>query len=1291
MAQKIVTSRNAGTDFYSQRRQADQRLRDQESMQSELEQTRAMAAEMADQQALKERLDTPTETIVQTPVEELQDTMITGDPTGAETFVGTQRADLGPQESIQPFPDIQVPEAMVDELEAAGMRQYEQAGLFPDPQTDRISQLNRPEIQAAAEATLTQEAATPRAILTQETGGDQLAKEIDSFVKAEIGEKDGFVNFSDMVNFARKGFDSDAGSLTIFGNKIDTENISASEMDSDPQGVLFRNSDTFNFALKNDRKLNLLKDNSDPNSGLREEAGAAFMIATLLEISNKTLLMNSETDTLTDREYDNALDRGVLGAGISRLAERLMTDPEMQDPNALFTGASDRYGYKSKLTDDEHRIVGEIVLQGLASANWNNLFQEQTITTPEGNTKIVFKTTRAGDAKLNAMRKGIRAKLGMSATRDKPVSLVQTEGGRMRGAAAFVQKRDTGGPLPLENRVKVNGVNIVQEGVDALASRTHTVPMHSAILYSGVLASGTQYTSNNVFSDITKQSNAYFQKKRAQLLKDYKDKGSKVDSNGNPLLTPAMLGSYFDVRSQRERPYRTFEEAAEFNTRQIIENHLSERKETLADGFNRVNTTFHYGYTTINNSTRLMITNDELNYQANKLARFLVHGAEPVLITKSAQGKDGVSGARRALNSAIKKAESNGNKAPGDKGYQKFTREEGFFRVIARSVILGADKMTRADQLKALRDELTEIDPNTGKPLMRLAKWGRQLLRYTQNNVQHNTRVQQAIAAGAKIPSASPLNVTPDLQAFLKQHHDNDTFFFALDGLHELARYLITPDGGKFGTRVKAEVDGNSNGAVIQGYQMGVDNLLRKGGVLYQKIGDTYETDLDLATLSKEEAEALEGDIRDDVFIIMASQTGEVGKLYWGDIFNAIKANPILIKKLMKLPIMTSIYGKDPKHHKQHARQFINDNPELFENVIIENGVTEATLIQELREHIEQGLRLGLGGALEHSKMAKRIGRAHNFANEIMVTVGANGAPVQSGGFEYVDKDPMLAGIRNMPITATGQVKFNFGPGTQSNRPGSPKRFAADISLKERVPSASASAAIKYLGEGEYTSFDLGSKLRNQAAVNATQNIDATIAQLVVARAVKRDPTATVMQIYDAFIGDANSFTDLEQTANSTFDEVNQKYNMLKAEKDSFEDMLKRITVKINQAKETGEMFDLGTEGEYKALGDFYNIGSNGAPRYKTIISSDVRGISTDERNALFKRAAQQMRGLAAEKPNQSLGDKSFKVDAEFFEQLFFATIDILRIRPDLDKMIVETDARRNKLKKEERKRSQFT
>ena len=100
-----------------------------------------------------------------------------------------------------------------------------------------------------------------------------------------------------------------------------------------------------------------------------------------------------------------------------------------------------------------------------------------------------------------------------------------------------------------------------------------------------------------------------------------------------------------------------------------------------------------------------------------------------------------------------------------------------------------------------------------------------------------------------------------------------DAFYFALDGLHELSRYASLKDGDQFRTRVKAEVDGNSNGATIQAYQMGVENILKKGGVLYQEVNSEAS------------------DIRDDVFSHMMQAQPELVKDpdMWANVLDGIK------------------------------------------------------------------------------------------------------------------------------------------------------------------------------------------------------------------------------------------------------------------------------------------------------------------------------------------------------------------------------------------------------------------
>ena len=55
------------------------------------------------------------------------------------------------------------------------------------------------------------------------------------------------------------------------------------------------------------------------------------------------------------------------------------------------------------------------------------------------------------------------------------------------------------------------------------------------------------------------------------------------------------------------------------------------------------------------------------------------------------------------------------------------------------------------------------------------------------------------------------------------------------------------------------------------------------------------------------------------------------------------------------------------------------DNPSMFTSL----DMDQANIINDLTKYLEVALTNGLGGALEHAKMAKRTGRAFNIANKI--------------------------------------------------------------------------------------------------------------------------------------------------------------------------------------------------------------------------------------------------------------------------------------------------------------------
>ena len=1272
MAPKSV-QRNAGLNFFSKRR--EEKLAAQAETTAAAQRTAEVerAAAIADAQA--------TQATLETPVESLQEAMVgvQGDPTGAETYVGDSIENISRAE-LSPITEVEATQTMED-IADVPMRQYQQQGIFPG--SEDIESLATPEEkQALAEGTILGEASKARGVLSDKPTSDAFTKAVDDYIAAEVGSDDGFTTFRNLIDRGRNAFRTDAGGFNIFGTDIDVSNISDSELSTDPQGVIYRNSDTIMSALKGNRKLNLLEDPTDSTSQIRKEAGAAAMMAVLLEVSNKLQLVNSESDKESDnKQYSNALDRIVLGSSVGRTFERLLYPTEMENPQDLFKGETEKYGYQYRLEPDESSLLGQALLQGLVDMKGNDLIESKTVIGSDGKPKVTFVTTREGDAKLSAMRRGIRQQLGMSALKERPVSTVQTDQGRSRGEGAYTQKEVTQGPLKNKKTKTIN------DGISALASVSHTVAPHAATLFAGVLTAGKKY-SEGIFADVTKQGSTYFENKRAELLADYLAKAKTMG------LTPGDIGSYrkpngaivpygqglpgMGQLSEAERQIKGFEQAAFMEAKRIQRNHLDERSETLLDGFNRVNTSFYYGYTVINNSSRMMISNDELNYQSNKLARFLVSGTLPSLFSKN---KDG---GAAALNSAIKKLKNNERKSPGDKGYQRLTTEEGFFRVIARSVVVGADKLSPAEQVQALQEDLiTGTTGVNGGPPKRYLKFGTELLAYTKANEDYHNQVAAAINNQQPPPEAPELLITQELNDFLASHNRNDTFYFALDALHELARYGRTPNGERFGTRVKAEIDGNSNGAVIQAYQMGVENILRRGGVLYAKIGDTLQKimpDQSLANLSREEAENLELDIREDVFNIMASQESVQKDLNWGAAFNAIGNDSTLVKKLMKIPIMTSIYGKDPRFHSDTAKKFFTDNPKIFSAMLAKGDLDSDQIIKQLTKFLEQGLELGLGGALEHAKIAKRNGRAHVFGNEIFVMEGYNGWQIQAGGYEYVEKAPAPRMARGKGNTS----EVRFGPGADRN--------VAYITVTEPRASATVMNTPKYVGEGNYSKGEIGGKLMNQAAVNSTQNIDATVAQLTVASVVNRRPNGLVMQVYDAFIGDSTTFADLENTANTIFDKVNQEYNMLEEELKAFDQMVARVKNKIKAKRKTGDTFDIGTEGEYKGMGDFLNVDSEGKRRWATIIGKDMVTAESTEKKQAIRLASQLVETIASQlPPSVMLGDKSVKVSADIFEYAFESAIDILKIRRDLVNLIAKTNKERKRLNAEPRKRGQYS
>jgi hypothetical protein len=1028
--------------------------------------------------------------------------------------------------------------------------------------------------------------------------GDQASKDLDA-------DDNGLVYLQNALEAASKSFDINNEEANLFGEFVNITGADVSKAESDPMGVLKNNSSIFSYALKGYDKLNLLVDPSNPQSEIRPEAGNAALLSVILELGNRLDKQDGEIDKqYNERQFDDALDRMNIGKAIGRQFERLIYPSLNEDPQAVYTGESEGFGYNYRLTEKEASVLGQVLIEGFASSDAFNWVEGKTIER-DGKQKRIYLTNRYGENRLKNIRTAVRKSLGI-AGHSRPVSNVPTSGGRLLGEGAYTQKQIT---TQLEkNTINVktkDGRFLINDAVEKLSNVAHRVSPHKILIMLGVMQAGKMGT-NPLLSKFTKQDSAYRRKKYNSILKEYQTRAEE-----DPTFNEQALGMSFSQAANRE-------------AERISNIHRSMRLDTIQDAVNRIGNPFYYGWTAINNSSRLMISNTELNYQADKVARFIVDGAKPVAF-------------RIGSNS---------------------TAEQGFFQVLARSLVPNADKMTPARQLQ-------EFEANKEKYIA----MGQDFLNYTTANQGRLDDLKKSIEdldgnKGIINPEITkvlqaPIQLSEGTTELLNQQ-GKDSFYFTMDALHELARYEAVKKQGEasgnanptFLSRAKAEIDGNSNGAVIQAFQMGVENILKKGGVLYED------------NISYEDAERLEGDIRDDVFNVMIG-TEEFAKepesvTTWHEIFKQIKATDGKVKELMKLPIMTSIYGKDPAFHGDTARTFVEDNPDFFKSF-----ETSEQAIKELTSYLQVGLENGLGGALEHAKLAKRIGRAFGFTDRTAVMIGPNGFGVQSGGYESVLED---------------SISFKFGPAANL------RTAPAEIQVNRRDITATAKAKGFKQPSGYRSSTKMGSKLANQFAVNGTQNIDATVAQETVTRV----PDGTIMQVYDAFMGDAESFPKLRKASNEAFYDVNTNYNMLEAERDSLLDMIAKVQEEVNLKASRGESFDIGTEGKYKMLGEF--IFNSGTIVTRDLINSAPGKTEAQKRDSdMMKKAyneAKEIRSIlrmseGAKGRNLNYvdgADASILVKPETFIELFNLSIKALRIREDLNKMISEVNSKRKKL-----------
>jgi len=983
-----------------------------------------------------------------------------------------------------------------------------------------------------------------------------------------------------LLNVGAEGFKAKGDEMDIFGATINidpesTPEETQSDVNADAQGFIKKYAGKFLGSIMAKDKLNMLNNPNDANSGIRGEFGRAAMLGTILELGNRIQLQDAESDKIeNDRRFDDALDRVNIGKAIARRIERLLYPSLSEDPQELFDGNTKDFGYKSRLTDDEQSILGQMIVQGFADSPFVDFFQSRLIKSKDGKEKMTFVSTRAGDLQLPLIRRAIMQELGMQG-HERPVSLVPLLEGRLKGEAVYSQKEIT---TQLKKNKKTDQI---KDAIQELSKVAHTTSQHKNDLMEGMLKNA-EVNMEGWFAKVAKQDSKYLRDKAEELYEGYVTKAKEQN------FFPSDVGPN----------YADFKQAAKGEALRIQQSHLAQRKEQLEDAIYRQGKAFYYGYTVINNSSRLMITNTELNYQSDKVARFLVDGANPVIFRKGS------------------------------------AKEKAFYLVVARSLVKDADKMKTEGELLAAFNQ----DKN------KFIQFGKQLTDYTKLKERIRNSTPESKAEFEKRDQG--LVISPELESYLADL-GKDEFYFAMDALHELNEYEATPPGQQFATRLKAEMDGNANGAVIQGMQMGIAKILERGGILYKKPGE----------ITTEDGEQLVEDIRYQVFEVMERLDKTSKDMQLTDILEKIRAKPKGIKDLLKEPIMTTIYGKDSEFHFPHAKRFIMKNQDIFKNIIAkEESIDGAARI--LTDYIKDSLNVGLGGAIEHSRMMKKMGRAFNFANKIVEIEGANGYMVQAGGFEYLE---------------SSKVNIKFGPGLANlslNDPRGTRRQSTTITTFRREASAQVEAAAKRIESGRKNVPKIGSKLRNQLAVNGTQNIDATVAQNTVSRVAKANPEGLVMQVYDAFMGDVNTYSQLKEVSNEEFLNVNKNYNMIIAEQKAFLNLLSDMKREIQEKKNSNQTYDIGINGTHRSMADFLI-------NYGTIIRNEVH---PDD----IAKATKAVQGLDFDLRISGFNKKNppahLFIDADTFENIFNTAIEALDIKNDLQKMILKTQAAKQKI-----------
>ena len=952
------------------------------------------------------------------------------------------------------------------------------------------------------------------------------------------------------------------------------------------EGSLTRGPALENVGLAALAKVGMAQE-SAPGRGVKAgfiepspQFGGAAYLATLMAVSRlkgtaEVATPLGEGETQSPKASEGGLNRIQLANMVGEEFEQLVRQSPTVNPE---TGVASEAGYESALSPADKAAIGDLALITMEQAGLANegdivegdkrYLQKRPIGTGAGRA-YEYNITEAGWNHLQDLAPTLET---ISPGTARPVSLTPTVDGRFVGEKATRQKEIT--------RTPEEGVSVVtptmQKAMDVMGTTPNMISNHKLA------------TTDMMLTDVVGRQDAI----RQRIQEEYKkqtgqDLAAAYDAaQGNPeamaaigairsqledQIAPEMESPFAVLFGQDHESFKQNIAASQAGSRREIsvrwhnggwvhdksgkevtgdalntleadhpspeegetvkvkttfskrddgvthrkfaqdvrKQELQKAQKTLGDAKNRDGQVFYYGATAIGNSSRLMISQTELNPQANKLARFMVDNPRATIVTKG-----------------------------GDK--------DGAFRyVIARAIMNDADTFTP----KALVDRFNSKEfLDSIRPAAQAIYQG------------VSTRNPEMIAEGMRMAMEN--------KGLADEWEATGEWGFVFDGLHEWGRYLAAPDGAQVPTRVKAEADGINNGSSIQGLQFGSNSILKRAGVIYDPEGETVIP---------------EGNMRKyvwDTLMGIDQETGErVGvrdikkeddREFAAGLLDTI-GDVGLVKKFIKIPLMTTIYGKPYDRHGDHAKKFVIDNVNKLGISI--DDIPRATSV--LTKAISNGLFDALDDALLHQDVIKHTaGWFWNMTNTVPQIEGANGFIIQAGGHDYVE-DATLGEGSTIRTKYFPMEKLLAGKKRDKDI-----RKESELTAKLRVPSATAAKRPERKGEAP----SIGNITRNQLAVSGTHNIDATVAQETLIKAADTIPDFWGQQVFDAFIGDVNSFEKLIDIGNEKFVEINDRYNMVEMEYKAYKEQMAAFKEKAKEAQKNGEIWDASKEGEYKGL-----------------------------------------------------------------------------------------------------------